>query len=50
MIHCPDCGTVPVPDEDLPVVLPTEVQFEGVRSPLTTMESFYRTTCPECGG
>ena len=50
MIHCPDCGTVPVPDEDLPVVLPTEVQFEGVRSPLTTMESFYKTTCPECGG
>ncbi|MGE0622382.1 MAG: leucine--tRNA ligase [Pseudomonadales bacterium] len=50
MIHCPDCGIVPVPDEDLPVVLPTKVQFEGVRSPLTTMESFYRTTCPECGG
>ena len=49
MIHCPDCGTVPVPDEDLPVVLPTEVEFEGVRSPLTTMESFYKTTCPECG-
>ncbi len=50
MIHCPECGIVPVPDEDLPVLLPTEVQFEGVRSPLTTMESFYRTRCPECGG
>ncbi len=50
MIHCPACGVVPVPDEDLPVVLPTEVEFEGVRSPLTTMESFYKTTCPECGG
>ncbi|MGD8833094.1 MAG: leucine--tRNA ligase [Pseudomonadales bacterium] len=50
MIHCPECGVVPVPDEDLPVMLPTEVRFEGVRSPLTTMESFYRTTCPECGG
>ncbi len=50
MIHCAECGTVPVPDEDLPVVLPTDVKFEGVRSPLTTMESFYRTTCPECGG
>jgi leucyl-tRNA synthetase len=49
MVHCPDCGTVPVPDEDLPVVLPTDVQFEGVRSPLTTMESFFKTTCPECG-
>ena len=49
MIHCPDCGTVPVPDEDLPVVLPTEVKFEGVRSPLTTMASFFETTCPKCG-
>ena len=50
MIHCPDCGVVPVPEEDLPVVLPTEVKFEGVRSPLTTMESFYRVKCPSCGG
>jgi leucyl-tRNA synthetase len=50
MIHCDDCGIVPVPEKDLPVVLPTDVQFEGVRSPLTTMESFYRTTCPQCGG
>ena len=49
MIHCPDCGVVPVPDEDLPVRLPTDVQFEGVRSPLTTMESFYAVSCPECG-
>jgi leucyl-tRNA synthetase len=50
MIHCPDCGIVPVPDEELPVVLPTEVEFEGVRSPLTTMESFFKTSCPKCGG
>jgi leucyl-tRNA synthetase len=50
MIHCDACGVVPVPDEELPVVLPTDVAFEGVRSPLTTMESFYRTTCPQCGG
>jgi len=49
MIHCPDCGVVPVPDEDLPVLLPTDVRFEGVRSPLTTMESFYQTQCPACG-
>jgi leucyl-tRNA synthetase len=49
MIHCPDCGVVPVPDEQLPVQLPLDVKFEGVRSPLTTMESFYRTRCPECG-
>ncbi|MFV2091408.1 MAG: class I tRNA ligase family protein, partial [Pseudomonadales bacterium] len=50
MIHCPDCGIVPVPNEQLPVLLPTEVQFEGVRSPLTTMESFYKTSCPRCAG
>jgi leucyl-tRNA synthetase len=50
MIHCDDCGIVPVPEQDLPVVLPTEVTFEGVRSPLTTMESFYRVKCPQCGG
>jgi leucyl-tRNA synthetase len=49
MIHCESCGTVPVPEHDLPVLLPTDVKFEGVRSPLTTMESFYRTKCPKCG-
>ncbi len=49
MIHCDACGVVPVPDEDLPVLLPTDVQFEGVQSPLTTMESFYATSCPRCG-
>jgi leucyl-tRNA synthetase len=50
MIHCDNCGIVPVPEKDLPVVLPTDVEFEGVRSPLTTMESFWKTTCPQCGG
>jgi len=50
MIHCPACGIVPVPDDQLPVVLPTEVRFEGVRSPLTVMETFYRVDCPTCGG
>tara|TARA_Y100001933_G_scaffold250199_1_gene286084 strand:+ start:9458 stop:11917 length:2460 start_codon:yes stop_codon:yes gene_type:complete len=49
MIHCGDCGVVPVPEQDLPVVLPTDVQFEGVRSPLTTMASFYEVDCPKCG-
>lgn len=49
MIHCEDCGVVPVPERDLPVVLPTEVQFEGVQSPLVTMESFLHVDCPECG-
>jgi leucyl-tRNA synthetase len=50
MIHCPACGVVPVPEQDLPVVLPTHVTFEGVRSPLTTMPSFYEVDCPACGG
>jgi len=50
MIHCEQCDVVPVPEQDLPVVLPTQVQFEGVRSPLTTMESFLNVECPKCGG
>jgi leucyl-tRNA synthetase len=50
MINCPDCGSIPVPDDDLPVVLPTDVRFEGVGSPLRKMPAFYETTCPHCGG
>lgn len=50
MINCPDCGSVPVPDDDLPVILPTEVSFEGVGSPLKKMPAFYQTECPQCGG
>ena len=49
MIHCEDCGVVPVPEQDLPVVLPTDVEFEGVRSPLVSMESFLNVDCPKCG-
>jgi len=50
IIYCPACGTVPVPEKDLPVVLPEDVHFEGVTSPLKTMPSFYQTTCPNCHG
>jgi leucyl-tRNA synthetase len=50
IIYCDDCGTVPVPDKDLPVVLPTEVEFEGIGSPLKKMPEFYQTSCPSCGG
>jgi len=50
MIHCGACGTVPVPDKDLPVVLPENVVFEGVGSPIKKMPEFIRTTCPQCGG
>ncbi len=49
MIHCQDCGVQPVPEEDLPVVLPTEVSFTGVGSPLTKMEDFVNVACPSCG-
>ena len=49
MIHCKNCGVVPVPEKDLPVVLPTQVKFEGVQSPLVKMDSFLNVKCPECG-
>jgi leucyl-tRNA synthetase len=50
IINCDKCGAVPVPDEDLPVLLPTDVEFEGVGSPIKKMKDWYETTCPECGG
>lgn len=50
IIHCPSCGDVPVPDEQLPVVLPEDVVPDGGASPLKRMPEFYQTTCPSCGG
>jgi len=50
IINCPACGAVPVPDKDLPVVLPEDVAFDGVGSPIKKMEQWYTTTCPRCGG
>ena len=50
IINCPDCGAVPVPEKDLPVVLPEAVEFDGVGSPIKKMPEFYETTCPKCGG
>ncbi|ABI55754.1 leucine--tRNA ligase [Alkalilimnicola ehrlichii MLHE-1] len=50
MIQCPACGDVPVPDEDLPVVLPEDVDVTGGGSPLKDLPAFYQTTCPQCGG
>ncbi len=50
MIHCASCGPVPVPDEDLPVTLPEDVEITpGGGSPLKSMPEFYETTCPQCG-
>jgi leucyl-tRNA synthetase len=51
MIYCPRCGIVPVPYDQLPVVLPLELQFEyGARSPLAEAPSFYEVSCPRCQG
>ncbi|WP_028874637.1 leucine--tRNA ligase [Tepidiphilus margaritifer] len=49
IVHCADCGDVPVPDEQLPVVLPEHVALTGRGSPLAQMPEFYETTCPRCG-
>ena len=49
MIHCNSCGTVPVPEEELPVVLPGAVEPYGDPAPLHLQESFFNTTCPRCG-
>ena len=48
VIHCDDCGAVPVPDEDLPVELPRDVVF-GHGNPLETSETFLNVDCPTCG-
>ncbi|MAC46400.1 MAG: leucine--tRNA ligase [Oceanospirillum sp.] len=50
MISCDSCGDVPVPEDQLPVVLPEDVDFDGVGSPIKKMPEFYETTCPKCGG
>ncbi len=50
VINCAGCGSVPVPEADLPVVLPTEVEIDATGSPLKKMDSFINTTCPKCGG
>jgi leucyl-tRNA synthetase len=49
IIHCPTCGDVPVPAEQLPVVLPEDVKID-IGSPIKKMPSFYECTCPTCGG
>ncbi len=49
VVYCDDCGTVPVPDEQLPVLLPKDISLEGVGSPLARHDAFVNTTCPRCG-
>ena len=50
IVHCASCGDVPVPDEQLPVVLPENVSITGAGSPLAKMPEFYECNCPSCGG
>ena len=51
IINCDDCGAVAVPEAQLPVVLPENVDFsEGIGSPIKHMPEFYQTQCPACGG
>lgn len=50
IVHCASCGEVPVPAEQLPVVLPEDVVMDGVGSPIKKDPNFYDTTCPSCNG
>jgi leucyl-tRNA synthetase len=50
VIYCPKCDAVPVPEDQLPVVLPEDVAFSGVQSPIKADPEWRKCTCPECGG
>ncbi|NRH28674.1 leucine--tRNA ligase [Pseudomonas sp. MS19] len=49
IVHCDTCGDVPVPEDQLPVVLPEDVVPDGAGSPLARMPEFYECSCPKCG-
>jgi len=49
MIYCPNCQAVPVPEDQLPVVLPEDVAFSGTNSPIKSNPEWRKTTCPQCG-
>ena len=49
IVHCPDCGDVPVPENELPVALPEHLVPDGTGNPLAKMPEFYETKCPSCG-
>jgi leucyl-tRNA synthetase len=50
LIHCPDCGIVPVPEQDLPVELPSDVSFDRPGNPLDHHPTWKHVDCPRCGG
>jgi len=49
IVHCPSCGDVPVPDQDLPVVLPEDLVPDGTGNPLNKLAAYVDTKCPACG-
>jgi leucyl-tRNA synthetase len=50
VVHCQSCGVVPVPEEELPVILPEDIDMlEGGKSPLPELDEFVQATCPKCG-
>ena len=50
IVYCPTCEAVPVPEDQLPVLLPEDVEFMGVQSPIKADPEWRKTTCPQCGG
>lgn len=50
IVYCNNCGAVPIPEKELPVVLPEDITFESERNPLVANEEFVNTKCPKCGG
>jgi leucyl-tRNA synthetase len=50
IVYCEQCGTVPVPHEQLPVLLPLDIHPTGTGNPLAELDEFVNTTCPSCGG
>jgi leucyl-tRNA synthetase len=50
IVYCEGCGTVPVPHEQLPVLLPLDIRPTGTGNPLAELREFVQTTCPSCGG
>ncbi|MBN1385291.1 MAG: leucine--tRNA ligase [Elusimicrobia bacterium] len=50
IIYCKKCGTIPVPEKDLPVLLPDDVEFTGEGNPLASSKSFAKCKCPKCNG
>ena len=50
IIHCPSCGAVPVPEDQLPVTLPDDISFDQPGNPIAHHPTWKHTTCPECGG